>query len=150
MIQPRTARADLRGSSVGLAGSGAGVAGNASSWAGLGNIGTGSVACSGVSGGSCAAGSVCCVRFTGAANTCAGSYAAYALMAYRSVATIRAIVPGKSVARKDPVDLPPQTHNGSGCKPACDPTSDRIICTTTADCESTGACMPSGTLMACY
>src|SRR6187399_292231 len=105
----------------GVTGSGAGVTGNATSGAGLGSIGTGPVACAGASEGSCPAGSVCCARFTGAADTCADSY--------------EACTDGLPLGCDDPTDCPGQkccakkppgpgtaTHYGSGCKSACDPT----------------------------
>ncbi|MEO8900943.1 MAG: hypothetical protein ABI488_04775 [Polyangiaceae bacterium] len=127
----------------------AGSAGGPSGLTGLGTVGTGAVACSGVSGDSCPAGSVCCVRFPSADNTCEASYAA--------------CTNGRPLGCDDPTDCTGQkccarpvpgvgvaTYYGSGCKAACDPATDRIICATTADCAGTGACMQSATsFMAC-
>ncbi|MES1177830.1 MAG: hypothetical protein ABUL62_26125 [Myxococcales bacterium] len=132
-------------SGAGSAGSGAGSAGSPAS--GLGTVGTGSVVCVRAAGGSCPAGSVCCVRFPDAEDTCESSYAA--------------CTNGRPLGCDDPSDCAGQkccakkgsgtTYNGSGCKSACDSTTDRTICATSADCGPAGACMQSATsFMACF
>ena len=142
--------AGAAGARAGTGAASAGSAGNPSPVMALGTVGTGPVFCFGVSGDSCPAGSVCCVRFPAASNTCENSYAACA--------------DGQPLGCDDPSDCAGQkccskpvpgvgvaAYYGSGCKASCDPTSDRIICAVDADCNGTGACMQSAaSFKACF